>query len=51
MIQKKFWCDALNVDDDADWSIIHDNNFNCSIGTQLRPFYFKIFHIKSNLHQ
>ena len=39
-----FWYDALNVDDDVDWGIIHENNFNCSIETQLRAFYFKIFH-------
>ena len=24
-----FWYDALNVDDDVDWGIIHENNFNC----------------------
>ena len=47
---EKFWCDALNVDDDVDWSIIYENNFNCSIETQLRckiPGNFwsgKIFH-------
>ena len=41
---EKFWCDALNVDDDVDRSIINENNFNCSIETQLRAFYFKIFH-------
>ena len=41
---EKFWCDALNVDDDVDWSIIYENNFNCSIETKLRAFYFKIFH-------
>ena len=39
-----FWYDALNVEDDVDWGIIHDNNFNCCIETQLRAFYFKIFH-------
>ena len=39
-----FWYDALNVEDDIDWGIIHDNNFNCCIETQLRAFYLKIFH-------
>ena len=39
-----FWYDALNVDDDVDWGIIHENHFNCSIETQLRAFCFKIFH-------
>ena len=34
-----FWYDALNVEDDVDWGIIHDNNFNCCIQD-----YFKIFH-------
>ena len=36
-----FLYDALNVEDDVDWGIIHENNFNCCIETQ---FYFKIFH-------
>ena len=39
-----FWHDALNVEGDVDWGIMHDNNFKCSIETQLRAFYFKIFH-------
>ena len=32
------------MEDDVDWSIIHNNNFTCTIETQLRAFYFKIFH-------
>ena len=39
-----YWFDALNVEGDIDWCIIHNNNFTCSIETQLRAFYFKIFH-------
>ena len=33
---KMLWYDALNVEDDVDWGIINENNFNCSIKTQLR---------------
>ena len=29
---------------ERDWSIIHRDNFRCTIETQLRSFYFKIFH-------
>ena len=29
---------------EKDWSIIHRDNFRCTIETQLRSFYFKIFH-------
>lgn len=29
---------------EKDWSIIHTSNFCCTIETQLRSFYFKIFH-------
>ena len=39
-----FWFDTLGMEGDIDWSIIHDNNFRCSIETQLRSFYFKVFH-------
>lgn len=39
-----FWYDVLNTDGDMDWSIVHENNFSCSIETQLRAFYFKIFY-------
>ena len=41
-----FWIDTLDMEGDTDWGIIHENNFNCSIETQLslRSFYFKIFH-------
>jgi hypothetical protein len=41
---ESFWLEALNREDDIDWSIIHNNNFTCSIETQLRAFYFKVFH-------
>ena len=30
---------------DFDWSWTHINNFSCCIGTQLRAFYFKVFHM------
>ena len=39
-----FWFDTLGMEGDIDWSIIHDSNFRCSIETQLRSFYFKVFH-------
>ena len=40
-----FWIEALDVDvDDIDWASIHDSNFNSTIETQMRAFYFKIFH-------
>ena len=39
-----FWIDALNLEDDIEWNKIHDNNFTCSIETQMRAFYFKVFH-------
>ncbi len=38
------WSDDLNVLDEVDWSGIHNVNFNCSIETKLRSFYFKFFH-------
>ena len=41
----KLWIEALDVDvDDIDWASIHDSNFNSTIETQIRAFYFKIFH-------
>ena len=39
-----FWFDTLDMQGDTDWGMIHENNFSCSIETQLRSFYFKIFH-------
>lgn len=39
-----FWFRTLNMEDDIDWGIVHKNNFMCSIETQLRAFYFKVFH-------
>ena len=42
-----FWFDTLDMvgdPEDIDWSQTHENNFSCSIETQLRSFYFKIFH-------
>ena len=39
-----FWFDTLDMEGDTDWGMIHENNFSCSIETQLRSFYFKIFH-------
>ena len=38
-----FWFDILDMEGDTDWGIIHENNFSCSIETQLRSFYFKFF--------
>lgn len=41
---ESFWVETLNINDDIDWSEIHNNNFSCTIETQLRAFYFKMFH-------
>ena len=41
---ESFWIDVLNLDQDTDWNEVHSNNFSCSIETQLRAFYFKVFH-------
>ena len=41
---ENYWLDVLDIEEDIDWSVVHDNNFTCSIETQLRAFYFKIFH-------
>ncbi len=38
------WFDDLNVLDEVDWNGIHNANFNCTIETKLRSFYFKFFH-------
>ena len=40
-----FWIEALDVDvDDIDWASVNDSNLNSTIETQIRAFYFKIFH-------
>ena len=42
---ENFWIEALDINvDDIDWASVHDNNFNSTIETQIRAFYFKIFH-------
>jgi len=44
---QNFWEDAFeNVcdEEDFDWENIHTRNFKCTIETQLRSFYFKLFH-------
>ena len=38
------WLNYFNLDEDVDWAVIHIRNFTCTIETQLRSFYFKIFH-------
>ena len=50
---ENFWIEALDVDvDDIDWASVHDDNFNSTIETQIKAFYFKIFHraICTNTH-
>jgi len=42
-----FWKDLFKnyIDaEDLDWETIHIRNFKCTIETQLRSFYFKLFH-------
>ena len=39
------WEDWLGLEkNEVEWSVIHKNNFKCTIETQLRSFYFKVFH-------
>ena len=38
------WMDLLNVLEEVEWDYIHKVNFTCTIETQLRSFYFKLFH-------
>ena len=38
------WIDCLDVVDKAEWNYIHNANFMCTIETQLRSLYFKLFH-------
>jgi hypothetical protein len=42
-----FWEDLLNSDEEAlnlEWEDVHSRNFSCTIETQLRAFYFKVFY-------
>ena len=32
---ENYWLGVLNIEEDIDWSVVHDNNFTCSIETQL----------------
>ena len=38
------WVDLFNVLEEVEWDYIHKTNFTCTIETQLRSFYFKLFH-------
>jgi len=38
------WLNTLDVLEELDWNRIHYANFNCTIETKLRSFYFKFFH-------
>ena len=39
------WQECLELDkNEVEWSEVHKNNFRCTLDTQLRSFYFKIFH-------
>ena len=38
------WIDYLDVVDEVEWNYIHNANFKCTIETQMRSFYFKLFH-------
>ena len=38
------WVGCLDVLDDVEWQDVHNANFKCTIETQLRSFYFKMFH-------
>jgi len=38
------WIENLDIMEEFEWDQIHNNNFTCTIETQLRAFYFKIFH-------
>ena len=38
------WIDCLDVVDEVEWNYIHNANFKCTIETQMRSFYFKLFH-------
>ena len=38
------WVDSLDILDEVDWNYIHNANLTCTIETQMRSFYFKLFH-------
>ena len=38
------WIDCLDVVDEVEWNYIHNANFKCTIETQMRSFYLKLFH-------
>ena len=39
------WEQWLGLDvNDLDWILVHKRNFKCTIETQLKSFYFKLFH-------
>ena len=38
------WIDCLDVVNEVEWNYIHSANFKCTIETQMRSFYFKLFH-------
>ena len=38
------WIDCLDVMDEVEWNYIHYANIKCTIETQLRSSYFKLFH-------
>ena len=39
------WKDIFFINDEiVQWDAIHMNNYKCTIETQLRSFYFKVFH-------
>jgi len=43
-IREEQWFDYFDLQEDIDWHKIHTNIFHCTIETQLRAFYFKVFH-------
>ena len=49
----EFWEDLMDdpsVCENLEWEEIYTRNFKCTIETQLRSFYFKIFHKAITLH-
>ena len=38
------WMDLFNVLEEVEWEYILKTNFTCTFETQLRSFYFKLFH-------
>ena len=43
-INGRWKMDLLNVLEEVEWDYIHKANFTCTIETQLRSFYLKLFH-------